>query len=169
MPYILPVLNFLWVTHWLDSPPFNIPLDTQVILNEQTMISPDTVRLNFTVTGPDHMNLMLAPLAGYELKRWSIDQSPPLASSKRFKNRKMYFVYYSYGQINNRPWQFHLDFTVPSGFSIVKRTPIVDLSVNGHFIHGERKLTDQLKAFVDRFPDWTTTSAWTSTIRSFVF
>lgn len=160
------MLNFLWVTHWLDSPPFKIPLETEVVLNEKTLISPEVVRLNFTVTGPDHMNLMFSPLNGFELKRWSIDESPPLAGSKRFKNRNMYFVYYSFGQVN-RPWNFHLDFRVPRGYGVAEA--VVDLSVNGHFIHGERKLTEQLKTFVDRFPDWTTTSAWTSTIRSFVF
>lgn len=160
------MLNFLWVTHWLDSPPFQVPLETEVILNEKTLVHADVVRLNFTVTGPDHMNLMFSPLEAFELKRWSIDESVPLAGSKRFKNRKMYFVYYSYGQVN-RPWHFHLDFAAPKGYKIEEA--VVDLSVNGHFIHGERKLTNQLKVFVDRFPDWTTTSAWTSTIRSFVF
>lgn len=166
LPYILPVLNFLWVTHWIDSPAFKVPLESTTTLNSKTMISPQLVRLNFTVTGPDHMDLMFAPMNGFSLKRWSIDENPPLPSSKQFKNRNMYFVYYSYGQ-ERRAWNFHLDFEVPTGFSV--KDPVVDLSVNGQFIHGKWKVTEQLQEFISRLPDWTTTSGWTSTIRSYVF
>lgn len=166
-PYILPVLNFLWKTHWLDSPAFEVPLETEVQLVEKTFIDTSTVRLNFTVDGPDHMNLMFAAMPGIDLKRWSIDDSPPLITSKQFKGRNMYFVYYSYGQVR-RTWNFHLDFKVPKSFDL-KQSPVLDMSLNGHFIHGKWKQTKQLEALVNRFPEWTTTSGWTSTIRSFVF
>ena len=112
------------------------------------------------------MNLMFSPMSGLSLKRWSIDEETPLASSKQFKKRNMYFVYYSYGQVP-RAWNFHLDFEVPQGFSV--NDPVVDLSINGHFIHGERKMSQEMTSFVQRLPDWTTASAWTSTIRSYVF
>lgn len=166
LPYILPVMNFLWVTHWMDTPAFKVPLETTTTLNSKTMIDRNTVRLNFTMTGPDHMNLMFSPMTSVTLKRWSIDESTPLAGSKQFKKRNLYFVYYSYGQ-TRRPWNFHLDFEVPEGYTVAD--PVVDLSLNGQFIHGEWKMTEQLKAFVERLPDWTTTSGWTSTIRSYVF
>lgn len=152
----------------MDSAPFPVPLETRIVLNEKRMMSPTVVRLDFSIDGPDHQNLMFAPTSdGITLKGWSIDEAEPLASSKKFKNRNMYFVYYSYGQVP-RTWNFWLDFNVAAGFD-VKRDPVVDLSLNGHFIHGKWKQTKQLKEFVDRFPSWTTTSSWTSTIRSYVF
>lgn len=166
LPYILPVLNFLWISHWLETPPFQVPLETTVNMNTKALVASNVLRLNFTLTGPDHMNLMFSPMAGFSLKQWSIDENKPLASSKQFKRRNMYFVYYSYG-LTKRPWNFYLDFEVPESYSV--KDPIVDLSVNGQFFHGDGKSTEEMRKFVSRLPDWTTTSYWTGTIRSHVF
>lgn len=166
LPYILPVLNFLWISHWIDTPAFEIPVETTTLLNSKAMIAENVVRLNFTVTGPGHMNLMFAGMEGCKLKRWSLDENKPLPSSKQFKKRDQYFVYYSYGQ-TKRPWNFHLDFEVPAGYST--QQPVVDLSVNGQFFYGEGKTTKHLAEFTSRFPDWTTCTSWTGTIRSYIF
>lgn len=166
LPYILPVLNFLWISHWLDTPAFKIPMETEITLLGKSMVSSNVVRLNFTTTGPDHQNLMFSPMDTVTLKGWSLDENTPLASSKKFKNRNMYFVYYSYGQ-TKKDWNFYLDFEVPSGYDV--KDPVVDLSVNGQFFHGEGKTTEQLESVMKRLPEWTTSSAWTGTIRSHVF
>lgn len=167
LPYILPVLNFLWVSHWLETVPFKAPEEALAVLNSKEIISSGVVRLNFTITGPDHLQLMFSPQPQFKLNGWSIDESTPLASSKKFKKRNMYFVYYSYGHMTKRNWTFYLDFSVPPSYAV--KDPVVDLSVNGQIIHGDHKMNNQLKEFVSRLPDWTTTSAWTSTIRSYVF
>lgn len=51
MPYYLPVLNFIWKTHWVPAPPFRIAKETTITLNQKTAINKNEIRLNFTVTG----------------------------------------------------------------------------------------------------------------------
>lgn len=73
-------------------------------------VSQSVQRLTFNVTGPDHMGLMVSPVKGIELLRWSILDDQPLAGPK-WNGRETYFVYYSYAD-KPKPWVFSLELRV---------------------------------------------------------
>ena len=50
-----------------------------------------------------------------------------------------------------------------------KKPYLVDISVNGHYMHGKHKSSDALESLVNKFPEWTACSYWTSTIQSYKF
>ncbi|XP_059612920.1 endoplasmic reticulum metallopeptidase 1-like [Phlebotomus argentipes] len=168
MPYPLPVMNFIFKTHYIETAPFEVAIETDLRLVSKTRLSPDTVRLNFTCHGPDHMNLMFAGMPGFELQAWSLDPEKPLASAHQYLGRNMYFVYYSYSSLEPKVWNFHLDFKVPPKFNIEKDT-VLDITASGHMIHGRNKTTPQLTDFMSRFPSWTTATFWTSALRSYKY
>lgn len=45
----------------------------------------------------------------------------------------------------------------------------MDLSINGHYIHGKYKASKDLVRLVHKFPAWTAVTYWTSSIKSYVF
>lgn len=112
MPYPLPVMNFIYKTHYIEAPAFVQPIETELRLMGRTHIAPNIIRMNFTCTGPDHMNLMFAGMPGIELDAWSLDPGTPLASTHQYMGRNMYFIYYSYSSLEPKLWHFHLDFKV---------------------------------------------------------
>ncbi|XP_055690265.1 endoplasmic reticulum metallopeptidase 1-like isoform X2 [Lutzomyia longipalpis] len=168
MPYPLPVMNFIFKTHYIEAPTFEVPIETDLRLTGRVHVATDVIRMNFTCTGPDHMNLMFAGLPGIELQAWSLDPEKPLASTHQYNGRNMYFVYYSHSSLEPKPWHFHLDFKVPPKFNIDKDL-VLDITLSGHFIHGKNKTTPQLTNLMSRFPTWTTATYWTSALRSYKF
>lgn len=43
------------------------------------------------------MGVMISPVKGVTLKKWDINEDPPLADVQRWRdNRKSYFIYYCY-------------------------------------------------------------------------
>lgn len=94
----------------MKGPEIEVPLNTTFDLVSRKTLSHSVQRLTFNVTGPDHMGLMVSPVKGVELLRWSILEGPPLAGP-RWNGRETYFVYFSYAD-KPKPWVFSLDLRV---------------------------------------------------------
>lgn len=163
MPYFIPILSFIWKTHWISGPPIEVPLDTTFELLHRKTISQSVQRLTFNVTGPDHMGLMVSPVEKAQLLRWSILDEPPLAGPK-WNKRETYFVYFSYAD-KPKPWIFSLDLRVPDGWS----DAVVDIALTSHFVHGPHQQSKPFKRLVQQFPAWTTVTGWQATYKSFIF
>lgn len=162
MPYLMPVLTFLWKTHWIPGPPPVITMPTTLYLNKSEMISNDVKRLTFTITGPDHIGVMLSPFSGVSLERWSLDDEP-LAGPK-WHERDTYFVYYAYAS-DPGPWTFSINLKGPR---LANRTT-VDVAVTSHFMHGPAQTSERFHRFLSQFPPWTDVTAWTATYASWKF
>lgn len=163
MPYFIPILSFIWKTHWIEGPPIEVPINTTFQLLSRETVSQSIERLTFSVTGPDHMGLMISPVKEAELLRWSILEDAPLAGP-RWKGRETYFVYFSYAD-KPIPWVFSLDLRVPNGW----KSPVVDIALTGHFVHGKHQKSEAFKRLVQQFPTWTTVTGWQATYKSFIF
>ncbi|XP_021931492.1 endoplasmic reticulum metallopeptidase 1-like [Zootermopsis nevadensis] len=156
-------LSFIWKTHWIPGPPPMLPLPTELHLNKSEMISHNHKRLNFTVTGPDHIGVMLSPVPGVTLDHWSLDDQEPLAGPK-WNGRDTYFVYYAYAS-EPKPLTFSFDLKGPR---LSNRTT-VDVAVSSHFMHGPAKSGVRFRRFLSQFPPWTDVTAWTATYASWKF
>ncbi|KAE8739131.1 hypothetical protein FOCC_FOCC015360 [Frankliniella occidentalis] len=163
MPYFIPILSFIWKTHWVEAPPISVPINTTFNILSREKLSQSVQRLTFNVTGPDHMGLMISPVKEAELLRWSILEEPPLAGPK-WKGRETYFVYFSYAD-KPKAWVFSLDLRVPEGWN----EAVVDIALTSHFVHGPHQQSQPFKDLVRQFPAWTTVTGWQSTYKSFIY
>ncbi|XP_039276206.1 endoplasmic reticulum metallopeptidase 1 [Nilaparvata lugens] len=110
LPYIIPVMTFIWQTHWIPGPSPIISIPTELTLLQREVRPQNIHRLTFEAVGPDHMTLLVSPRDGMELIGWSVDASKPLAGPK-WHGRNTYFVYYSCAS-DPEPWRFYIDFKV---------------------------------------------------------
>lgn len=163
MPYLMPALSFIWKTHWIPGPPPFVPLPSTLNLNKSEMLSHDHKRLTFTVTGPDHMGIVLSPVQDVTLDGWSLDDHKPLAGIK-WNGRDTFFIYYAYAS-DPQPLTFSVDLKGPR---LSNRTT-VDVAVASHFMHGPGKTGVQFERFLSQFPPWTYVTAWTAAYSSWKF
>lgn len=163
MPYFIPILSFIWKTHWIKGPEIDVPINTTFQLLSRKAVSQSVQRLTFNVTGPDHMGLMVSPVKESELLRWSILDEPPLSGPK-WGGRETYFVYFSYAD-KPKEWVFSIDLRVPDGWD----KAVVDIALTSHFVHGPHQRSKPFKKLVQQFPAWTTVTGWQATYKSFIF
>nr|CAD7425171.1 unnamed protein product [Timema monikensis] len=163
LPYLMPVVSFLWKTHWIPAHPPDVPIPTTLSLMSTETRPPSVRRLTFNVTGPDHIGVMLSPVSGVTLDRWSLVEGEPLKSSK-WNNRDTYFVYYSYAS-DPEPLVFWIDLNVPD----IDPKQILDIAVTSHFLHGPHKTSPEFVRFMGQFPSWASPSGWVATYNSFKF
>nr|CAD7263210.1 unnamed protein product [Timema shepardi] len=163
LPYLMPVVSFLWKTHWIPAHPPDVPIPTTLSLMSTETRPPSIRRLTFNVTGPDHIGVMLSPVSGVTLDRWSLVEGEPLKSSK-WNNRDTYFVYYSYAS-DPEPLVFWIDLNVPD----IGMKQILDIAVTSHFLHGPHKTSPEFVRFMGQFPSWASPSGWVATYNSFKF
>nr|CAD7460312.1 unnamed protein product [Timema tahoe] len=163
LPYLMPVLSFLWKTHWIPAHPPDVPIPTTLTLMSTETRPPSVRRLTFNVTGPDHIGVMLSPISGVTLDRWSLVEGEPLKSSK-WNTRDTYFVYYSYAS-DPEPLVFWIDLNVPD----IDMKQILDIAVTSHFLHGPHKTSPEFVRFMGQFPSWASPSGWVATYSSFKF
>lgn len=58
-PYLLPVMKFLSLTHWIPAPAPNLPKISDITLNNKQLVNQNVWRFNFTVTGKFIVLLLL--------------------------------------------------------------------------------------------------------------
>nr|CAD7408723.1 unnamed protein product [Timema cristinae] len=146
LPYLMPVVSFLWKTHWIPAHPPDVPIPTTLSLMSTETRPPSVRRLTFNVTD-----------------RWSLVEGEPLKSSK-WNNRDTYFVYYSYAS-DPEPLVFWIDLNVPD----IDPKQILDIAVTSHFLHGPHKTSPEFVRFMGQFPSWASPSGWVATYNSFKF
>ncbi|XP_046389078.1 endoplasmic reticulum metallopeptidase 1-like [Ischnura elegans] len=173
MPYLMPVLTFIWKTHWIPGPPISLySNDTTLELLSREFLPNGGIRLTFNATGPDHMGLMLSPVHGVELKGWKLmlpdeSETEPL-SGPQWNGRETYFVYYGRAS-SSQPWIFSLDLKFLGGRKAGSFPHVIDVGLTGHLMHGHHKVSPEFRAYIKRFPEWTVVTAWTASYKSWYF
>lgn len=164
LPYLIPVITFIWQTHWIPGPPPSVSIKTELQLMSRENKSNGTVRLTFSAVGPDHMTLLVSPNLGVKLAAWSLVPGTPLKGRPKWKNRDTYFVYYSCAS-DPEPWLFWIDLQPSEDH----KTSLLEVALSGHFIHGAQQTSVRLQQLLSQFPPWTVTSGWTALFRSYTF
>lgn len=160
MPYIVPVMNLIWKTHWLPGPMPQIQYP-QVKITPQVQTQ-STRGWNITIDGPAHMAILFSPVQGVDLLRWSLS-SPPLETTYLWNGRKTYFIYFGRGD-KFETFDVNLEFMVPKDHE----GHIIDLAVTSHYLFGNSKSSVSFKNFVKQFPPWTAVCYWSSTYESWL-
>lgn len=75
--------------------------------------------------GPNHLGVMVSPVKGVELMKWSFEGTVPLAGPS-WNGRDTYFIYYAYGR-TPVDLEFWMDFKVSQNFCHV----FCDVSIDG--------------------------------------
>ncbi|XP_071454875.1 endoplasmic reticulum metallopeptidase 1-like [Hetaerina americana] len=173
MPYLMPVLTFIWKTHWISGPAINLSgNETKLELLSRETLADGSIRLTLNATGPDHMGLMLSPVHGVALKGWRLllpeeGDGGPLSGPK-WNGRDTYFVYYGRAS-SPEPWIFSLDLSLLDGRRADFHPYLIDLALTGHLMHGPLKMSPEFRMFIKKFPDWTVVTAWTASYKSWYF
>jgi len=161
MPYFIPVITFIWKTHWIDTEPLEIEIPLSLNLTYRDYRLNNIQRLSFSVNGPDHITFLLSLYDNIKLKDWSLSTSEPL-KGPLWNGRPTYFVYYACAN-DIIPWDFWIDLEVPKDHV----GPQIEIGLSGHLVHGPKQYTSKLKKFLNQLPQWTTTTGWTSAYKSY--
>ncbi|XP_077299515.1 endoplasmic reticulum metallopeptidase 1-like [Arctopsyche grandis] len=168
VPYLLPVQGLISRTSWLEGAPPSLPYRAHLNLTDIETVNSTLKRFHFKISGPDHMGLMISPMAKTTLKSWSfLAGQKPLAGPRWDNNtRDTYFIYLAAASEHETPWHFHVD--IVHSF---KEEPHhwLDISLVGHFLHGPHKSDPVLTSFVNNFPIWTAVTSWSSTFTHYIF
>ncbi|CAN8028322.1 unnamed protein product, partial [Ixodes persulcatus] len=110
MPYYFPVISKLRESYYIEAagPIFHAKRKFELI--SQKMVLPNVRRLNFRLSGPSHMALVMSPRDGVELHGWSFTASVA-TKGVSWQGRPTYFVYFSQGK-DVGAWDFWLELKV---------------------------------------------------------
>lgn len=157
--YSTGMLRLSQYSYWIpaEEPIFNEPVELIRIEANQ----PEN-RLMFQLSGPDARGVVIAPMPGIEIERWSF-ASNVTDLGLNWQGRLTYVVMHSAGL--NAPSTFWIDITVPTGW-IGKR---VDIGVVAHYTHFDDQQTPNFRNFVASYPDWAHVAAWISSYNGYEF
>uniref|UniRef100_A0A1Y1MFR8 FXNA-like protease n=1 Tax=Photinus pyralis TaxID=7054 RepID=A0A1Y1MFR8_PHOPY len=161
LPYLVPVQNFIFKTHWIPGPPVTIKETSSLTLVKREKISHGE-RVTVSITGPFHMGIMVSPVLGVTLERWSLVNEKPLAAAPLWNGRFTYFIYYCYAG-DSVPLVFSMDFQVPGNHS----GAIMDFGIISHYQF--EQVSPVFDNMIKRFPPWTAMTYWTSTVETWIF
>ncbi|KAK4885667.1 hypothetical protein RN001_001938 [Aquatica leii] len=161
LPYLVPVQNFIFKTHWLEGPPIRVKETSKLLLTSRQKIS-NGERVTVSINGPCHMGIMISPTLGLELKSWSVVEGKPLAAAPLWNNRQTYFIYYGYSG-DSVALNFSMDFKIPLQHS----GPIMDIGIISHYQF--EPLAPEFSEMIEKFPSWTALTYWTSTVETWIF
>ncbi|XP_030375114.1 endoplasmic reticulum metallopeptidase 1 isoform X2 [Scaptodrosophila lebanonensis] len=152
----LPLYNHRWhkaraSSLWIPAPEpvlGTVPV-AKVISKKQ--ISPNKIRYEMQLSGPDHMGLFIQPLNGATITDWSFHRTP-----LRMNWKPPFFVYFSYG-VNGDPLKFWLELERNKGDWT---QPAFELGLSGHWNHHEELFTPDFRKFLNSFPKYVDATAW---------
>nr|XP_017033140.1 endoplasmic reticulum metallopeptidase 1-like [Drosophila kikkawai] len=144
-----------------------LPRDSDVVtpgniilrLLERTTNQPqNTVRYEFEVSGPPHMNIFVQPVGDSKVTDWSFVGNAPE------KAQPPYYVFFNYG-IDDTPLKFSIELTKSDGdFS----KPLLELAVVGHFISHDYDRDAEALKFLGDFPDYVFVVEWPSILKRYI-
>ena len=180
MPYFFPIQSILSESFLLpEVPPFEPEARISLQLVSKAELHPGITRVTLAIQPHDHTSVWLSPRVGYVLGNWSVGDGTPktshyiprreadaAAAGGGIYGRFGHFIFYGYGRKPTRDWQLtfdvmRLDSGVDGG-AASKGRPIVDVSVNPHFLHGDKRVTTEMRKFLDKLPDWSYCLAWSA-------
>ncbi|XP_060660225.1 endoplasmic reticulum metallopeptidase 1-like [Drosophila nasuta] len=164
----LPLFDERWVGNrlqgmWLPRETIEPPSSTTLeLLNKTVLENNKTVRFNFRLSGPPHLNLYIQPREDdfVTITDWSFSQdylkNPPITPLS-------YHIFITFG-IVKPPLEFFLDISKPSGdFNV----PLFQLGVSGHYLDDEGDTSSQ--KFASTFPSHTVLIHWPSLYQRYIF
>lgn len=122
---------------------------SELKLNERIKLSPNEIRLNFTITGTVLTSLMLRPKPGIELIGWNI--LPTIPDPNDYNNEQSYFVMITHG-LKGDPMNVILD--LKSKVKVASNSPVIDATIVT--IHWEyfKEHTPPFAQLLARVPPW---------------
>ncbi|KAH8285617.1 hypothetical protein KR054_011702, partial [Drosophila jambulina] len=137
-----------------------VPGNIELKLLETTITQPqNTVRYDFEVTGPPHMNIFVQPVGDAVVTSWSF------VGNVLEKANPPYYVFFNYG-IDDSPLKFFIELTKPDGvFSV----PVLELAVVGHFISHDYDRDAEVQKFLADFPDYVFVVEWPAILKRYIY
>ncbi|EDW61973.1 endoplasmic reticulum metallopeptidase 1 isoform X1 [Drosophila virilis] len=123
-------------------------------------LTPNKIRFEMELSGPDHMGIFVQPLNGARVVGWSFHQAP-----LRLNYQPPYYIYFSYG-VNGDPLKFWLELEKPSGDW---NTPTLELGLHGHWIHHKELHTEDFKKFLSSFPSYVDATPWPASYDTWLY
>ncbi|CAN8004518.1 unnamed protein product [Ixodes hexagonus] len=165
MPYYFPVISRLKESYYIEAagPIFHNKRKFELV--SQKMVLPNLRRLNFRLSGPSHMALVMSPRDGVELHGWSFT-SGDITRGTPWHGRPTYFVYFSQGN-DAGPWDFWVELKLPSNRP--SSEPVLDVAFHTHLMQQSEHRQPEFLRFLDELPDWIHGTAWSSSVDLFVF
>lgn len=146
-------------SYWIPS---NAPvLSESVTLTRIVQNQPEN-RMLFQMTGIDSMGVMISPMPGIEIEKWSF-YDEVMDTGLNWQGRPTYFMYYTAGV--HSPITFWLDLKVPQGWTGKK----LDVALTTHFTHHDELRTSEFQDFINSYPEWTHVTAWMNSYNKFEF
>lgn len=136
-------------------------LDGEVTLQRVVNGQPEN-RYMFELTGPTAMAVLMSPVEGVEIERWSFFEEVT-DTAMDFQGRPTYFVRYAAG--TPTPVVFWVDLKVPTGWTGKK----LDIGIAGHYTHHDEHLTAGFQEFIHSYPEWCHVTAWMSSYSGFEY
>jgi len=143
---------------WVEAPQPNLkhltPVSLQLISVNRLADHPDLHNVTIQVSGPSRVLLLMSPFKGVNIQSWSFTEE--ISDGAVWKDgRFSYYIQFIQG-LNPRVRSFWM---LVSGWS--EGQPLMEVSLAGHYDHGQGKIGPGESDFVDQHPSWTSTSAWT--------
>ncbi|KAH8252656.1 hypothetical protein KR032_001079, partial [Drosophila birchii] len=137
-----------------------IPGNIVLKLLEKTITqSQKTVRFDFEVSGPPHMNIFVQPVGDAVVTGWSF------VGNVMEKAQPPYYVFFNSG-IDHSPLKFYIELTKSDGEF---NEPILELAVVGHFISHDYERDAEVLKFLGDFPDYVFVVEWPSILKQYVY
>ncbi|XP_034102180.1 endoplasmic reticulum metallopeptidase 1-like [Drosophila albomicans] len=164
----MPLFDERWVENrlqggWLPRETIEPPYPTTLeLLNKTVLENNTTVRFNFRVSGPPHLNIYLQSYKNdfVTITDWSFSQSylqtPPEAPLS-------YHLFMTFG-LTRPPMDFYVELSKPNGDFDV---PCFQLGLSGHYM-GDKGDKSSIN-FASTFPSYATLVHWPSTYQRFIF
>lgn len=123
-------------------------------------------RLEFTVTGPERINVYVSPYPGAGVKSWSFGPDEPVPTTV-WQGNDVYVIRHSRGAAGqDARWTFWLEQESDRGFD--ENTINVTVAYSW-VVHNSFEPDDELKTFVDSFPRWAHVNYAVASVDAFVF
>ncbi|XP_055623896.1 endoplasmic reticulum metallopeptidase 1-like [Toxorhynchites rutilus septentrionalis] len=135
---------------WIPAESPRFPTPVRLRLLEQSSLSPNITRFDFSVQGTDHMRFYVSPMANHKLIDWSFTEKVT-DSGELWNGQQVHFVVFMQGNEDavNRFW-----LTVEHGVDKPVAQPSFHFNVVAQYMHHEKYRTPGFQRFVNNFPDY---------------
>lgn len=141
-------------------------MESDLQLIDVSQVTERGYNYTFRLTCPSNCAIYLAPSDGVTFGKWSLFQHLDDVG-RNYPNPRLYFSnYYNLNLVDREDLEFSLEVTV-SGTVTGKR---LNAGIVAHYTANRHEpYSQEFTDLLSRFPDWTTTSDWISTFKSYEF
>ncbi|XP_017474392.1 PREDICTED: endoplasmic reticulum metallopeptidase 1-like isoform X1 [Rhagoletis zephyria] len=161
----LPLYNSRWLnwknsSRWILASSPSLPIPTQLKLTSKVYITNRRVRYGFSLKSADRVVIYIDPYPDAKVVDWTFDKTP-------LKNNYStpYFIYHMYSMTES-PLQFWIEV---DRHAAANESAALRLGIGAHFQYHESYYTDEFKAFLKRFPEWSYPIHWSASFESRIF